>query len=253
MVAARHPGTRWVTRLIPFFLAACVGFTSYVFYRRICGEHLALQLPLFSLLTPCLLALADYYIQSERRHRTAIALLILYSVSLILMVLTYLRVLFVIQFNSGVVPLGALAAERREKEQLDKKERRKAWAQCHGGGGHDLEANRYEGYWPDPNVDSPGLELFYSKDVFICHTDGRPRWCTACSTWKQDRVSHCRDINRCVRKLDHYCPWVGGVVAGTCESHARFTCIRSEATDACTLQLTSSLSCSHFIRPCTVP
>jgi len=129
------------------------------------------------------------------------------------MVFTYLRVFLVIQFDPGVVPLGTLAVEQKEKE---KKKRKKNG--CCNHVGDDLEANRYEGYWPDPSVDSPGLERFYSKDVFICYTDGRPRWCSTCSNWKQDRVSHCSEIDRCVKKMDHYCPWVGGIVGETCES-----------------------------------
>ncbi|OAA63350.1 dhhc zinc finger membrane protein [Niveomyces insectorum RCEF 264] len=69
----------------------------------------------------------------------------------------------------------------------------------------------------DPRLDpdSPGLELFYTKDVFECTPDGRPVWCHPCGTWKPDRTHHCSEINRCVRKMDHYCPWVGGIVSET--------------------------------------
>ncbi|CAK7201370.1 Palmitoyltransferase pfa5 [Sporothrix eucalyptigena] len=70
---------------------------------------------------------------------------------------------------------------------------------------------------PDPRLDpdSPGLELFYTKDAFECTADGRPVWCTPCGTWKPDRAHHCSEINRCVRKMDHFCPWVGGIVSET--------------------------------------
>ncbi|CAK7234459.1 Palmitoyltransferase pfa5 [Sporothrix curviconia] len=70
---------------------------------------------------------------------------------------------------------------------------------------------------PDPRLDpdSPGLELFYTKDVFECTADGRPIWCTPCGTWKPDRAHHCSEIARCVYKMDHYCPWVGGIVSET--------------------------------------
>lgn len=69
----------------------------------------------------------------------------------------------------------------------------------------------------DPRLDpdSPGLELFYTKDVFECSIDGRPVWCNECGTWKPDRTHHSSELNRCIRKLDHYCPWVGGVVSET--------------------------------------
>lgn len=132
------------------------------------------------------------------------------------MLVTYLRLFLVIQFNPGVVPLGPLAVEQRQRHKKELKEKRRQSGPCGRLRGDDLEANRYEGYWPDPNVDSPGLERFYSKDVFICHTDGRPRWCSSCCNWKQDRASHCSEIGRCVKKMDHYCPWVGGIVGETC-------------------------------------
>ncbi|KAK0655216.1 DHHC palmitoyltransferase-domain-containing protein [Cercophora newfieldiana] len=189
MVGARRPETRWVTRLIPLFLGGCVGFSTYVFVKRIC---------------------VDFYIENRHESHVATAFLSVYFVSFFLMLLTYFRVFLVIQFDPGVVPLGPLAVEQKKKE----KERRRS-SGCCGRSVDDLEANRYEGYWPDPSVDSPGLERFYSKDVFICYTDGRPRWCSSCSNWKQDRVSHCSEIDRCVKKMDHYCPWVGGIVGET--------------------------------------
>ena len=69
----------------------------------------------------------------------------------------------------------------------------------------------------DPRLDpdSPGLEIFYTKDVFECTPDGRPIYCNPCGTWKPDRTHHCSEINRCVRKMDHFCPWVGGIVSET--------------------------------------
>jgi palmitoyltransferase len=61
----------------------------------------------------------------------------------------------------------------------------------------------------------PGLEQFYSKEVFICGTDGVPRFCNECWNWKPDRSHHSSELNRCVRRYDHFCPWVGGAVSET--------------------------------------
>ncbi|OAQ96471.1 hypothetical protein LLEC1_06927 [Akanthomyces lecanii] len=61
-----------------------------------------------------------------------------------------------------------------------------------------------------------GLENFYSKDLFVCEADGRPKWCSGCRQWKPDRAHHSSEIGRCVRKMDHLCPWVGGMVSETC-------------------------------------
>lgn len=129
--------------------------------------------------------------------------MVLYFVFLVLGVATYLRTFFTVQFKTGFVPLTP------EREALDReRERRKK----RGG---DLEALPWVS--PDMNPDSPGLELFYSKDVFVCEIDGRPRWCSECRTWKPDRAHHSSDLDRCVRKMDHLCPWVGGVIGENCE------------------------------------
>ena len=51
------------------------------------------------------------------------------------------------------------------------------------------------------------LHEFYNMDVFICENDGLPRWCFHCNCWKPDRSHHCGELGRCVRKMDHFCPW----------------------------------------------
>ncbi|KAL9085167.1 MAG: hypothetical protein Q9159_004849 [Coniocarpon cinnabarinum] len=72
----------------------------------------------------------------------------------------------------------------------------------------------------DGRVDPPsGLEEFYTRDVFECDNDGLPKWCHCCMTWKPDRTHHSGEARRCVYKLDHYCPWAGGIV---CETNFKF-------------------------------
>jgi palmitoyltransferase len=61
----------------------------------------------------------------------------------------------------------------------------------------------------------PGIRHFYNKDVFFCDPNGLPIFCYECNNWKPDRTHHCSEVNRCVRRMDHYCPWVGGVVSET--------------------------------------
>ncbi|KAL1837440.1 hypothetical protein VTJ49DRAFT_3777 [Mycothermus thermophilus] len=182
MVSARHPETRWVTRCIPFVLAGCAGFATYTVVKRIC---------------------VDFFIAQKHQNGTAAAFLALYFVLFLLALATYLRLFIVIQLDPGVTPLGPKALEQKAKVK-DRSRRQR-----------DLEAcGRYEAR-PDDDPDSPGLELFYTKDVFVCETDGRPRWCSTCCNWKIDRAHHCSEIERCVRKMDHYCPWVGGIVGET--------------------------------------
>ncbi|KAG8525813.1 uncharacterized protein KY384_000573 [Bacidia gigantensis] len=66
-----------------------------------------------------------------------------------------------------------------------------------------------------PQHQRPGLQEFIKRDLFICQGDGQPIWCSQCQNWKPDRTHHCREVDRCVHKMDHFCPWVGGVVSET--------------------------------------
>jgi palmitoyltransferase len=69
---------------------------------------------------------------------------------------------------------------------------------------------------PKPGVPEtqppPGLEAFWMRDAFVCDQNGMPIWCSFCHAWKPDRTHHNQDVGRCTRKMDHFCPWVGGVV-----------------------------------------
>ncbi|KAL7621169.1 Palmitoyltransferase pfa5 [Parahypoxylon ruwenzoriense] len=173
--------TRWTTRSVPLILIAAAGYTTYVVVGRVC---------------------ASYLINTRGEVGPPIVILILYFILLLLMTVTYLRTVSTVLLDPGVTPLGPLAIERRRKD----KERRQR-----GYRPDDLEGQPYYA-GPDPNPDSPGLEQFYTKDVFICENDGRPKWCSECCNWKADRVHHSSEINRCVFRMDHYCPWVGGMI-----------------------------------------
>lgn len=123
------------------------------------------------------------------------------------MAAAYLRTFFTTQLNPGIVPLSSREqTEREAAEKLRKRTHKR---------NRDVEESAY--IPPDPNPDSPGLEAFYSKDVFVCEVDGRPKWCSECQQWKPDRSHHSSDLGRCVRKMDHFCPWVGGIVSETCK------------------------------------
>ncbi|KAI1349704.1 DHHC palmitoyltransferase-domain-containing protein [Xylaria sp. FL0043] len=181
-IESTRAATRWTTRIVPIFLAAAVGYATYVVVGRVC---------------------VDFLLRSSHEHGTAVALLVLYFVFFFLMVATYARTLYNANFNPGVVPLGPLAVSRQSAKS--EKRLRRPYA------ADDIEANAYEA-GPDSDPDSPGLECFYSRDAFICEADGRPKWCSECCNWKQDRVHHSREIGRCVYRMDHYCPWAGGMI-----------------------------------------
>ncbi|KAI1820085.1 DHHC palmitoyltransferase-domain-containing protein [Xylaria intraflava] len=212
-IESTRAATRWITRTVPLFLATAVGYATYVVVARVCFSNL---------------------IASLNETKAAVAILVLYFVFLLLMIGTYARTLYNASFNPGVVPLGPRAVER----QRAKREPRK-W---HSYGEGDIEGRAYEA-GPDNSLPSPGLEDFYSRDAFVCESDGRPKWCSECCNWKQDRVHHSRDIGRCIYKMDHYCPWVGGMIGE--KSFKFFVQFTSYATLYCAVVLGST---SYAIR-----
>ena len=41
---------------------------------------------------------------------------------------------------------------------------------------------------------------------------GEFRWCVPCDAYKPDDAHHCSDCNRCIRRMDHHCPWINNCV-----------------------------------------
>ena len=156
------------------------------------------------------------------RPGAAAAVLAIYFLLLFFVAITYFRILFTIIHNPGYVERGPQFYESRRA----KIGRSGAWSQGTGSGGdksgeNDLEkftqrsaklnGRPYEGVIsagrPNPETESPGLQEFYRRDVFVSEGDGRPIWCSMCMNWKGDRAHHCREVERCVKKMDHFCPW----------------------------------------------
>ena len=158
------------------------------------------------------------------RHGAAIAVLVLYFLLLLLMGVTYFRLIYTVVTNPGYVERSAQwYSQQDDKRKQNKRPSRSSHG--HAESEKRSEANGslagYAHTGPDASSNTltgeqrPGLHDFFSRDVFICQGDGRPIWCTHCQNWKPDRAHHCREVDRCVRKMDHYCPWVGGVVSET--------------------------------------
>lgn len=209
---SKTAAVRWSTRIVPVVLALIVVYATYMITRRVCRKFRSYS-GQFNSLQECdadVLGLVDYFLKPLRNEAgTAITFLVLGYIFLPLMTASYLRTLYEIIFNPGLVPLGPRALSLREQEDARSIRRQQS-------GHDDLEGGRYD-EGPDMNPDSPGLENFYTKDVFCCGSDGRPIWCSSCQNWKPDRAHHSGELNRCVLKMDHYCPWVGGIVSETCK------------------------------------
>ena len=156
------------------------------------------------------------------RKGTGIAVLVVYSFLFLLMSTTYLRLICTIIFNPGYVPRGPQWYDQREKraEQSGNAKRggKSGRLVANSTGGNDGPPGfTYDSGPLGPGVSasrplstddaSPELRNFYGKEVFTCEGNGKPIWCSYCSNFKPDRAHHCREIGRCVRKMDHFCPW----------------------------------------------
>lgn len=96
------------------------------------------------------------------------------------MLATYGRLLHIILTDPGFLPLGPAAKrhaewEKRKRPQSRNKEQEKETV------GRPYTATSETSVERDDNADSPGLELFYTKRVFVCSQDGRPKWCSEVS------------------------------------------------------------------------
>jgi palmitoyltransferase len=182
--------TKWTTRVVPALILLVTVYSVYAVVARFCIQYILIK-------------------RGERG--LAIALLVLLFFFLGLSVTTYLRTFLTVKHNAGLVPLPPRPTSTGATNTT---------ADTAGVHEKPPTGTSYGGL-PDDNPDSPGLETFYSRDVFVCESDGRPKWCAMCRNWKPDRAHHSSELERCVYKMDHFCPWVGGMVAET--SYKYFT------------------------------
>ncbi|KAG6002400.1 hypothetical protein E4U21_003131 [Claviceps maximensis] len=208
--SSNRAATRWTMRIVPLLIVCILGVATYAVVARLCVQYVY-----------------------QRLHEKVIAtvVLVLYCVVFILTIASYLRVFFVIQRDPGLVPL----LQDVGPEFAFAEKRRK----CRSRRNSDPENPPWVP--PDTDPNSPGLEAFYSRDVFSCEVDGRPKWCSECRQWKPDRAHHSSELGRCVRKMDHLCPWVGGMVSET--SFNFFTHFTFYTTCLCCLALAISVYC----------
>ena len=157
------------------------------------------------------------------RPGPAIAILVIYSLLLYIFVLTYARLLYTVIVNPGYVSrssqwcaLHENKSKRQHKEDYKKRcSRSSDGSTGENAGGENAENGTLSSHGyaggvstaPANTGPAPSLQDFYARDAFICQADGRPKWCSTCLNWKSDRAHHCREVERCVRKMDHFCPW----------------------------------------------
>jgi palmitoyltransferase len=154
--------------------------------------------------------LVGYIFKKRHQRGLAIAFLTLYFLFFFLSLTTYFRTYYAAHFKPALVPLS-------DKRRGFEKARKQRKGDPKHGASDDVEEAQPDWMPVDMDPDSPGLEKFYSKQIFVCEKDGRPRWCSLCWNWKPDRASHSAELGRCVRRMDHLCPWVGGMISESCK------------------------------------
>jgi palmitoyltransferase len=152
---------------------------------------------------------------SPQRIAAGIALLIVYFFLTVPMAIAYFRLLYVVILNPGLTPQRQPRFEVVPSKVPDAYENTSTTRSCASTTVVDSQEPTnldFKGILEHRVPAPPGIEDFYTKDVFVCDANGLPLWCPTCCNWKPDRSHHSSDVGRCVLKMDHFCPWVGGVV-----------------------------------------
>ncbi|KAJ5908163.1 hypothetical protein N7495_000845 [Penicillium taxi] len=196
-----------VSKVVPPVLLGVVAYASYAVTKQLCIDILFHPLPSHN---------------GNRRVGAGAAIITIYYLLLIPMVATYIRLLYNVLWNSAFVPLSTQHINPDSKDSSEqhnhhrKKSRRSKTRDTEKPAASDTDLERGVKSLKGIESSNPaGLDSFYTKNVFVCEEDGRPAYCSTCCQFKPDRSHHCREVDRCVRKMDHFCPWVGGVVSET--------------------------------------
>ena len=188
----------WTARIIPIVLLAIIVYSTWVITKIICIDYL-----LTSRSIP----------YKPATQAPAIVILVLYYLLLFPLLICYARLMQTIITNPGYVPRSQQwYVQKAEKDRLKRKQRSsQRWTQQESD---EVEEKHRKN--KDKSIEhGAGEDDFWHRDLFICQYDGRPPFCSQCFSWKLDRDHHCREVNRCVRKMDHFCPWVGGIISET--------------------------------------
>lgn len=118
--------------------------------------------------------------------------------------------------NAGMIPnRGMISSGGMSSEGTRPAHSTSATPGAHGAGTNSAQSVAYtiphrQPMRPESVMEDqkPGnLRDFWTRDVFVCEADGLPKWCPHCNVWKPDRTHHCSEYGRCVRRMDHICPW----------------------------------------------
>lgn len=89
------------------------------------------------------------------------------------MAICFFRLVYITVFEPPYVPLGPRALRERRQDRVESK----SSSEGSGIGGAEYDPGNPSGVvaGSENDPDSPGLELFYTKDIFVCDMDGKPK------------------------------------------------------------------------------
>lgn len=207
----------WTARIVPLVLVGIVAYSTWVIIVLVCGQYAT---PASSCEDEIDSILVNYLLNPaptvrKPRHGVGIAILTIYACLLLLLALTYFRLIFTVATNPGYTPRGPQWHAQKIREMRPSRPSQPGSRQADPEKGNGVLGALStpngclpaSSYGPLSHTSTPSLQEFYMRDVFSCESDGRPIWCSTCLNWKLDRAHHCREVGRCVRKMDHFCPW----------------------------------------------
>lgn len=173
----------WASRFIPVILLALLIYVSWAVVSEVALDFLISPRPNDG---------------NARRLGAAIAVLIIYFILFILVLWSFLKVLWTVVHDPGYIQQSYTSNDNNAQEHdIESVEKPKSSPKYY------LSALATVGQASS----APTIEDFLKRDAFVCDDSGRPKWCNTCHIYRPDRARHCREVNRCVRQMDHFCPW----------------------------------------------
>jgi palmitoyltransferase len=177
----------WTARVVPVVLAGIVGYATYVLVALLCGTA---ERSRISGSQANYGTLVNYLLVKHHNLSAAIPILVIYFLLFMFMALSFIRLVYITTFEPPYVPLGQSAPRERvagmkkigtRKGAVGPGENGIAMGEYNIGNSSDGISAPISGHKDDP--DSPGLEFFYTKEVFVSEIDGKPKWCSHCANW----------------------------------------------------------------------
>jgi palmitoyltransferase len=175
----------WTARITPVVLAGVVVYTTYVLVALLCGTSNCRRQEAVCFAN---FNVVNYLLIKHNDKAAAVPILAIYFLLFILMTVSFLRLVHIIVIDPPYAPLGPAAIHDRQRYN----ERERARPNDNGIAMGEYNPRKSlggaspEATGSDNDPDSPSLELFYTKDVFVCDVDGRPIWCSECCNWYVD-------------------------------------------------------------------